>query len=102
MLLVEMYENLMGITDHDNPAYTVPVPLARMNPATQTVPYSLYANEVRRLIRLKVPQKTGMSLNEVLELDTEAYRIVVNSCSAASQNDGLVEDDLLEELKEQL
>jgi hypothetical protein len=98
LLMAEQYETILGIHDHSTVVYDVATPLVRHTSASQTIPYSLYANEIRRLIRLKVPQKTGMGLDAILSLPVETYRLVTNACSASNHLEGELADELMTEI----
>lgn len=101
LLYREHYETITGIRDHTQSTKAVPLPLVTMNATSQANSYSLKANEIRRLLRHRVPQKTQMSLEALLALDTESYRLIVNSCMALSATESTVADEVFDELDQQ-
>ena len=98
MLMLEFYENTLDINNYDEISPLIISPLTRMNAATQLYSYSLLAYEVSRLIRLGVPVKTGMSVEALLNLPTEHYRLIVNSCMSATASKSSNMQDIYDEL----
>lgn len=100
MLMLEFYENTLAINNYDEISPLIISPLIRMNGATQLYSYSLLAYEMSRLVRLGIPSKTGMSVEALLDLPTEHYRLLVNSCLGATANKAMDMETIYNELDE--
>lgn len=72
--------------------------VVRKNHATQIAPYSAMAHQVRRMIQLKIPARTGLSLTELLELPPDLYQMVVTACLAYASEDRTDVEEFLNDL----
>lgn len=86
MLAIERFETILDVYNHDAPNKDNPVPLSRHNEFSQTAKESVAARQIKSLLQYKVPQKTNMSLVELLSLNTEAFRIIVTQCKLIETN----------------
>jgi hypothetical protein len=94
MLSIERIETILDVYDHDNTDPNNPYPLATHNEFSSNIKHSTGANQIRMLLKYKVPQKTNMSLLELMNLPTETFKIVVNSCRALTTTEMNEMDDL--------
>lgn len=80
MVALERFETILDIYDHDTPNDSNPAPISTHNEYSQTAMESIAVRQIKSLLKNKVPQKTNMSITELLDLPCEAYRIIVSLC----------------------
>lgn len=96
MLAIERFETVLGIHDHETPNRNNPYPLSTQNRLLMTTRQSIAQEQIRMLIRHKVPQQTNLSLMELMNLPCETFKIVVDVC----KNLTIKNMDALEEVEE--
>lgn len=80
ILLLEAYETVYGICDHDNEGYDDPLALVAMHPKEDTATYSRLYGELMRFAKEETFREMwGLSIVELLDLPKdvvdEMYRI---------------------------
>lgn len=99
LIAMERFETILEIDDHDTIDEERPSPLSLHNKWSATLNDSLWSREVYELIKLRVPQRTGMSLKELLDLPMEEYRIVLRTCGEVADEVSEVDEDVRTELE---
>lgn len=82
MLLMEKYEIALGI---QKPEHKNPVTLCTMKESNQLHIGSLTENIMFYLISRKIPEMTGMSVNELLNLPTYLFSNIIRACRRAKR-----------------
>ena len=94
LLSIERFETILGVYDHDTPNPDNPYPISSHNEFSATTRDSIAARQIRMLLRYKVPQKTNMSLVELMALPCETFKITVNACRTMTNTEMEAVDDL--------
>lgn len=80
MLAIERFETTLGVYNHGHKDSDNPCPLSTHHEVSQTIRDSVAARKIKTLLLYKVPQKTGLSITELFNLNTESFRLIVNQC----------------------
>ena len=91
ILLMEAYETVYGICDHDGAAYDNPLSVVSMHPKEDTSTYSRLYGELMRFANEELFREMwGVSILEVLEMPKdvvdEMYRITRDVMEVRNQN----------------
>lgn len=80
MLGIERFETTLEVYNHESKDPDNPCPISTHHEVSQTIRDGVAARKIKTLLLYKVPQKTGMSIAELFNLNTESFRIIVNQC----------------------
>jgi hypothetical protein len=101
MVALERFETVLKVYDHDKSNPDNPTPLSRHNEFTQTTKDSIAARQIKSLIKNRVPQKTNMSLVELMNLPCEAFKIIVTYCKQMDMVKGAEKASIADILEDQ-
>lgn len=97
MLLMEKYETALSI---QTPNEASPIALVTMKEATSVLLNSHYENTIYRLVRSKLPEITGMNINELLNLPTYKLAMLYRAVGRVKMKE--LEEDKSKKLDELL
>ena len=100
MLLMEKYEQRFNIQDTIDP---FPISLVTMSKYTDVVTDSLMERSYTKLLDLKLPELTGLSITELLDMPTYKLKAVIRALrnSNTIKNNTLTDKEM-KELKKSL
>lgn len=99
----EIFETNFGIRDHSPDGYTKSLsPLVTYNPITDVNAASGLKQEFKRLIDMKAPVRTGMSIIDLLSLDSTVYNELISAVEDYNNESNNLNDVSLDDLKDEL
>jgi len=95
MLIEELYENSIGITNKTDPS---PISTSTHSYSTECFVDSQLEHAITRIMRMGLPKLTGMSVDELLNLPTYELQMYYRAAVSISKVKSEVIDELAEEL----
>lgn len=94
----EIYDTAYGIYDHSAEASPSNlIPLATIKPMEQVNADPYIKREIRELLRLNAPKRTGMSIVELLDMDAFEYGILKDALIEDSMRESSMVSDILDD-----
>lgn len=90
-------EDQMGYVNYGEEDYYNPIRSVTHHPSKEREP--VLKHQVRHLIRLEVPEKTGMGIHELLSLPIDLYDIIVGEVREAKKDEHERHNEVQEEME---